>query len=71
MSKFVCMCEHLCVCIPVQIYIIYTIFVLPLKKKRCFLIKCQTLAIKKNFLVPPLVSVLATVVSCSLPTASQ
>lgn len=53
MSKFVCVCvcvsEYLCVCIPIQIYIIYTIFVLPFKIKRCFLIKCQSLAIKKKF----------------------
>lgn len=49
MSKFVCVCEHLCVCIPIQIYIIYTIFILPFKIKGCFLIKCQTLAIKKKF----------------------
>ena len=45
----VCVSEHLCVCIPIQIYIIYTIFVLPFKIKRCFLIKCQSLAIKKKF----------------------
>lgn len=40
-----CVCEHLCVCIPIQIYIIYTVFVLSFKIKRCFLIKCQSLAI--------------------------
>ena len=45
MSKFMCVCNHLCVCTPIQIYIIYTIFVLSFKIKRYFLIKCQRLTI--------------------------